>query len=63
MTAPEVTDYLGITKQNLSSLVKRGKLVPVKESGGIRLFLRSDVEQRKKEAEILKEKYRPYDMN
>lgn len=61
LTAPEVIEYLEISKQSLSSLVKRGKLVPIKEVGSVRLFLRCDVEERKKEAVELKEKYRPYD--
>lgn len=61
MTAPEVIKYLDISKQALSSLVSRGKLTPIKESGAVRLFLRADVEARKKEAEELRGRYRPYD--
>ena len=61
MTAAEAVELLGGSKQNLSSLVKRGKLIPIKEAGSVRLFLKSDVEARKKEAEELREKYRPYE--
>lgn len=61
MTAAEAVELLGGSKQNLSSLVKRGKLIPIKEVGSVRLFLKSDVEARKKEAEELREKYRPYE--
>ncbi|MCR8853997.1 hypothetical protein [Lysinibacillus fusiformis] len=46
-----------ITRHALSSLVKRGKLVPVKEM----LFLREDVATRKEAAKELQSKYRPYD--
>ncbi|MET3943178.1 ArsR family metal-binding transcriptional regulator [Paenibacillus sp. PvP094] len=61
LTSAEAVEMLGGSKQNLSSLVKRQKLVPIKESGSVRLFLKSDVEERKREAEQLREKYRPYE--
>lgn len=61
MTASAVSDYLQISKQSLSSLVKRKKLNPVVEDGTVRLFLRGDVEERKVMASQLREKYRPYE--
>ncbi|MDN8590799.1 MULTISPECIES: helix-turn-helix domain-containing protein [Paenibacillus] len=61
LTSAETVELLGVSKQNLLSLVQRGKLQPVKESGSVRLFLKSDVEDRKREAEQLREKYRPYE--
>ncbi|MFS0722985.1 DNA-binding protein [Paenibacillus sp. 1P07SE] len=61
MTASAVSDYLQISKQSLSSLVKRKKLNPVLEEGAVRLFLRGDVEERKAMASQLREKYRPYE--
>ncbi|MED4600102.1 helix-turn-helix domain-containing protein [Paenibacillus validus] len=65
MTSSEVLEYLEINRSALSSLVNRGKLVPVKEAGTgtgtVRLFLREDVEARKKEAEELRKKHRPYE--
>ncbi|MEC0231266.1 DNA-binding protein [Paenibacillus alba] len=61
MTAAEVVEYLETTKQNLASLKKRGKLVPVKEYGLVKLYLRADVEKRKEDAVELNEKFRPYD--
>jgi len=61
LAVPEVLEELNITNQALSSLIERGKLVPVKEVGRTRLFLREDVEKRKKEAAELKGKYRPFD--
>jgi len=61
VTAAEAVEMLGGSKQNLSSLVRRKKLLPIKESGSVRLFLKSDVLERKREAETLREKYRPYE--
>lgn len=61
LTAAEATEMIGGTKQNFSSLVKRGKLTPIKEAGSVRLFLKSDVLERKREAEALRDKYRPYE--
>jgi len=61
MTSTAVSEYLNITKQSLSSLVKRNKLTPVMTDGSVRLFLREDVEQRRAEASELREKYRPYE--
>ncbi|MEY2353259.1 helix-turn-helix domain-containing protein [Lysinibacillus capsici] len=57
LTSAEVAEELQITRQALSSLVKRGKLLPVKEM----LFLREDVAARKEAAKELQSKYRPYD--
>ncbi len=57
LTSAEVAEELQITRQALSSLVKRGKLIPVKEM----LFLREDVTARKEAAKELQSKYRPYD--
>ncbi|MBL3729265.1 helix-turn-helix domain-containing protein [Lysinibacillus sp. HST-98] len=57
LTSAEVAEELQITRQALSSLVKRGKLLPVKEM----LFLREDVAARKEAAKELHSKYRPYD--
>lgn len=61
LTAGEVAEELQVSRQTLSSLVKRGKLTPVKEIGRDRLFLREDVEARKAVAKDLYAKYRPYD--
>lgn len=56
LNSAETAETLGITRQALHSLVKRGKMVPVKEASKDRLFLREDVEKRKKESETLKDK-------
>ena len=61
LTTPEASEFLGISKQAMNSLVQRGKLKPIKEFKAIKLFLRSEIEERKKEADELKKKYRPFD--
>jgi predicted site-specific integrase-resolvase len=61
LTTPEALEYLGITRQALNSLVHRGKIKPIKDLNGIRLYFKEDLGERKVEAEGLKKKYRPYD--
>lgn len=61
LTTTEALDELQISRQALNSLVKRGKVVPVKELKRDKLFLREDIESRRKAAKKLHTKYRPYD--
>ncbi|XRD24035.1 helix-turn-helix domain-containing protein [Lysinibacillus fusiformis] len=61
LTSSEVLEELQISRQSLNSLVKRGKLIPIKELPRDRMFLREDVEARKEAAKDLNAKYRPYD--
>ncbi|WP_214483089.1 helix-turn-helix domain-containing protein [Bacillus sp. SM2101] len=61
LTTPEAIEYLGISKQALNKAVFHGKVTPVKEVPRIKLFLKSDLDVRRKEAEELRKKYRPYD--
>ncbi|WP_433595110.1 helix-turn-helix transcriptional regulator [Lysinibacillus xylanilyticus] len=61
LTTSEVLEELQISRQALNSLVKRGKLVPVKELTRDKLYLREDIESRKEAAKELQTKYRPYD--
>ncbi len=61
MTTPEALEYLGITRQALSSLIQRGKLKPIKEYKTARIFFKTDLEERKKEVKELNKKYQPYD--
>lgn len=39
----EAAQLLGCTRQNVSDLVRRGRLVPLKESGRTTLFLRAEI--------------------
>ncbi|MFJ7954521.1 helix-turn-helix transcriptional regulator [Lysinibacillus sp. NPDC096418] len=61
LTTSEVLEELQISRQALNSLVKRGKLVPVKELNRDKLYLREDIESRKEAAKELHAKYRPFD--
>ncbi|EUJ25668.1 helix-turn-helix domain-containing protein [Listeria cornellensis] len=58
-TTEEAAMFLGISKQALSLLVKRGKIGRV-EKGQVSLFFRADLEARKNEQVTLRKKYRPY---
>lgn len=60
LTAPEAIEILGITRARMSQLIKQGKITPVKKLDKVSLFLRVDVEEKRKELEALREKYRPY---
>lgn len=44
----------------MSQLIKQGKITPVKRLDKVSLFLRSDVEEKRKELEALREKYQSY---
>ncbi|MGF7049136.1 DNA-binding transcriptional MerR regulator [Paenibacillus sp. DS2015] len=46
----EAMEIMDCSRQNLHNFVKRGKLIPIKDTGRERLFLRSDVLERKEEA-------------
>ncbi|MFF2793997.1 MarR family transcriptional regulator [Lysinibacillus xylanilyticus] len=61
LTSSEVLDELQISRQALSSLVKREKLIPIKELARDRLFLKEDVERRKEAAKKFYAHYLPYD--
>ncbi|MFJ7982595.1 MarR family transcriptional regulator [Lysinibacillus xylanilyticus] len=61
LTSSEVLDELQISRQALSSLVKREKLIPIKELTRDRLFLKEDVERRKEATKKFYANYPPYD--
>jgi len=61
LTSSEVLDELQISRQALSSLVKREKLIPIKELTRDRLFLKEDVERRKEAAKTFYANYQLYD--
>ena len=61
LTTSEVMAVLGISKVRISTMIKDGKLVPFKKLERVSLFLCADIEEKKKELEILREKYRSYD--
>ena len=59
LSAAEAIEILEISKTRLGQMVKDGKLVPVKQQP--KMFLKSMLIEKKKELEILRKKYRPYD--
>ncbi|MGE8034125.1 helix-turn-helix domain-containing protein [Lysinibacillus sp. NPDC093692] len=60
LNTSEALEELNISRQALNSLVKRGKLVPVKELSRDRLFLREDIENRKDFSSMRKSKNKTY---
>ncbi|SMO55215.1 helix-turn-helix domain-containing protein [Melghirimyces algeriensis] len=60
LTTAEVMEILGVTRQNITRLVKKGDLTPIKE-GSVKLYLREEVEELKPRLEKLREQFRPYD--
>ncbi len=58
LTSSEVLDELQISRQALGSLVKHGKLIPIKELSRDKLILREDIENRKALSQELNAKYR-----
>ncbi|MEK4913415.1 helix-turn-helix domain-containing protein [Bacillus sp. FSL E2-8887] len=57
----EAMEILGVNRSRMSAMVKAGKLSPVKKLGNVSLFLKTDIEAKKEELEVLRVKYRPYD--
>lgn len=61
LTTPEAIEFLNISRARMSTLIKQGKIVPVKKFGCVSLFLRKDLEVKKQELVELRKKYRPYE--
>ncbi|MCY8973559.1 helix-turn-helix domain-containing protein [Bacillus atrophaeus] len=61
LTTNEAAELLGVNRARISQLISSGKLNPIKKLSGISLFLRTDLEEKKKELEVARKKYRPYD--
>lgn len=61
LTAAEAIEMLGISRARMSSLIRSGKIVPVKKTEGVTLFLREDVEAKLQELITARRKYRPFD--
>lgn len=59
LSAAEAIEILDISKVRLGQMVKDGKLIAVKQQP--KMFLKSMILEKKKELEILRKKYRPYD--
>ncbi|MEC0250912.1 helix-turn-helix domain-containing protein [Bacillus halotolerans] len=61
LTTNEAAELLGVNRARMSQLISSGKLNPIKKLSGISLFLRTDLEEKKKDLEASRKKYRPYD--
>lgn len=61
LSSSEATEFLGISRARLSTMIKEEKLKPIKKLPKDSLFLKSDLEEKKKELKELRKKYRPYD--
>lgn len=61
LTTAQAMEVLGLSRARINAMVTDGKLKPIKAEGRTTLFLLSDLEQKKKELEQLRKKYRPYD--
>lgn len=61
LTTPDAMEILGVNRSRMSQMIDEGKLTPIRKLPKISLFLRSDIERKKKELEQLRKKYRPYD--
>ncbi|WP_018130206.1 MerR family transcriptional regulator [Effusibacillus pohliae] len=57
----EVANLLGVSLQAVHQSVKNGKLTPLKKEPRFSLFLKEDILNRKKELEMLRSKYRPFE--
>jgi len=45
----EASEILGCSRQYIDQLVKQGKLIPIKQLSNNKLFLKSDINARKKQ--------------
>ncbi|WKT76928.1 DNA-binding protein [Lysinibacillus fusiformis] len=60
LSAAEAIEILDISKARLGKLVKDGKLIAAKDQP--KMFLKSMLLEKKDELELLRKKYRPYDV-
>lgn len=61
LTTPEAIELLNISRARLSVLIKKGRVIPVKKLGCTSIFLKDDLLEAKKEMDVLRKQYRPYD--
>ncbi|WP_456265673.1 MULTISPECIES: DNA-binding protein [unclassified Bacillus (in: firmicutes)] len=61
LTSLEAQEILNVNKQRMSKLHTDGRVIPIKKVGKTVLFLKSDIEQLKKDLEEGRKKYRPYE--
>ncbi|EUJ45767.1 helix-turn-helix domain-containing protein [Paenilisteria rocourtiae] len=62
LSRQEAIEYLGISKQCFHSLVNRGKITKINKGSAV-LFYRYEIESRKQDSNMLRKKYRPFQMD
>lgn len=61
LTTPEAIELLNISRARLSVLIKKGRVIPIKKLGCTSIFLKDDLLEAKKELDVLRKQYRPYE--
>ncbi|PEL89751.1 DNA-binding protein [Bacillus wiedmannii] len=61
LTTSEAMETLNVNRARLNVLVKKERLIPLKQTKNMSLFWKSDVEQLGEELAVLRKKYRPFE--
>ncbi|PGR90145.1 DNA-binding protein [Bacillus thuringiensis] len=59
LTTSEVLELLNVSRPRLNELVKKERIIPLKQTKNMSLFWRSDVEKLNDELTVLRKKYGP----
>ncbi|PFU80980.1 DNA-binding protein [Bacillus cereus] len=59
LTTSEVLELLNVSRPRLNELVKKERILPLKQTKNMSLFWRSDVEKLNEELTVLRKKYGP----
>ncbi|HDR7164546.1 TPA: DNA-binding protein [Bacillus cereus] len=59
LTTSEVLELLNVSRPRLNELVKKERIIPLKQTKNMSLFWRSDVEKLNEELTVLRKKYGP----
>ncbi|MHA4096372.1 DNA-binding protein [Bacillus cereus] len=59
LTTSEVLEILNVSRPRLNELVKKERIIPLKQTKNMSLFWTSDVEKLNEELTVLRKKYGP----
>lgn len=59
LTTSEVLEILNVSRPRLNELVKKERIIPLKQTKNMSLFWRSEVEKLNEELAVLRKKYGP----
>ncbi len=59
LTTSEVLELMNVSRPRLNELVKKERIIPLKQTKNMSLFWRSDVEKLNEELVVLRKKYGP----